>query len=202
MAASLASSSPSPSQPPNKPSRPPSTLLPAKPFPSSQNLPGSRRFAPSPPREAMAARRDAAACTARLPAPSCPRGAGRRAPFLLLLLGERRADPVTFPLPELSQRKPGQGGVPAASPATYQGKLLCNPRDPQAGRQRCRRPGAASPEHDRVPAGLRGKGRERDLHARGEDKRDKVNGQTARCFPPALSALWDRQLRGAGASGT
>lgn len=42
---------------------------------------------------------------------------------------------MTFPLPALSQRKPGQGSFAAtASPATYQGKLLCNPRD-FAGRQ-------------------------------------------------------------------
>lgn len=41
---------------------------------------------------------------------------------------------MTFPLPALSQRKPGQGCFPAAaSPATYQGELLCNPRD-SAGR--------------------------------------------------------------------
>lgn len=36
---------------------------------------------------------------------------------------------MTFPLPAFSQRKPGQGGFSAASPATYQGKLLCNRRD-------------------------------------------------------------------------
>lgn len=70
---------------------------------------------------------------------------------------------MTFPLPVLSQRKPGQDGfAAAASPATYQGKPLCNPRDfegRQAGRQAAR-PGAASPKHCQVPAGLGERGGE------------------------------------------
>lgn len=102
---------------------------------------------------------------------------------------------MTFPLPALSQRKPGQGSFAAtASPATYQGKQLCNPRD-FAGRLAgsAAHPGAASPEHRQVPAGIWGKGRAWDLQVQ-----DKAYRQTTRCFPPAP---WDHELRGLGAPG-
>lgn len=177
---------------------PPWMLLPTKPFRSSQSLPNLPALCSQLTPRGAGSAGDAAARTARLPAPSCPQGAGHRALFSSFRSG--RADPVTFPLPALSQRKPGQGGfATGASPAAYQGKRLGNPR---AAAGSAARPGAAGPGHGQVPAELRGKGRGWDLRAWVKDKRDQVNRQTMHCFPPALSALWDHELRSLRSLGT
>lgn len=177
---------------------PPLMLLPTKPFRSSQSLPNLPALCSQLTPRGAGSAGDAAARTARLPAPSCPQGAGHRALFSSFRSG--RADPVTFPLPALSQRKPGQGGfATGASPAAYQGKRLGNPR---AAAGSTARPGAAGPGHGQVPAELRGKGRGWDLRAWVREERDQVNRQTMHCFPPALSALWDHELRSLRSLGT
>lgn len=74
--------------------------------------------------------------------------------------------------------------------------------NPRAAAGSAARPGTAIPGHGQVPAELRGKGRRWDLRARVKDKRDQVNQQTTCCFPPALSALGDHELRSLRSLGT